>query len=104
MSQENYVNKYPDKSPAWHAEEVARQVQEQGFCVFWSVTLKEQIAFIKDGTYRDAVPDGIVAYTDAELKGLFWENSLPLSIAELRLIHETKKRGGQVLRSDFKVT
>jgi len=104
MSQENYVNEYPDKPPEWHAKEVARLMRKQGFCVFWSVTLEEQIAFIKDGTYRDAIPEGVVAYTKAELKEMFGEGQPLLTKEGLRLIHEAKKYEGQVLRSDFKVT
>ncbi len=37
-----------DALPIWHAREVARCVETEGVCVFWSDILEEMIAFVKD--------------------------------------------------------
>jgi hypothetical protein len=84
------------RPPRWHANAVARDVQREGFCVFWSDVFGEIIAFIRDETFRSKVPCGIVVYTLAEVEEL-WGAGKPTTPPEtLRLIHETKKRGGKV--------
>ncbi len=54
------------KPPEWHAEQVARLVEETGICMFWSETAREVIAFVKDDFFRGSVPAGIVTYSKAE--------------------------------------
>jgi len=76
----------------WHANAIARAVQREGFCVFWSDVFGEIMAFVQDDTYKSRVPCGIVVYTSAELKELFGGNRSPKA---LRLIHEAKRHGGQ---------
>ena len=81
-------------SPEWHAKEVARAVEREGYCLFWSELFHEVVAFIRDDTFRGAVPAGIVAYTNAELLQLFGDSKT--TPKKLRLIHEAKRLGGHI--------
>jgi len=86
--------KLVDGTPQWHAETIARAVEREGVCVFWSELFGEMIAFVRDDTFKSHVPCGIVYYTDEELRELFGEGKPGLSAKDLRLIHEAKKAGG----------
>ena len=81
--------------PEWHAKEVARAVEREGYCLFWSELFHEVVAFIRDDTFRRAVPASIVTYTSAELLQLFGDSKT--TPKKLRLIHEAKKLGGHIL-------
>ena len=83
--------------PEWHAKEVARAVEREGYCLFWSELFHEVVAFIRDDTFRGAVPASIVTYTSAELLQLFGDSKTSPSAKKLRLIHEAKKLGGHIL-------
>ncbi|MBI4332917.1 MAG: hypothetical protein HY673_16740 [Chloroflexi bacterium] len=72
-----------------HGQEVARRVDEEGCCLFWSETFGEPVAFIKDESFRASVPVGIVVYTKEEIETL-WAAEGP-SDAQRRLIHQAKK-------------
>lgn len=84
----------------WHAEEVARCVEEEGVCIFWSELFSETVAFIKDASCRSKVPASIVAYTSQEVLTLFPHNEKQVDRQTLRLVHEGKKQGGHVI-SEF---
>lgn len=81
---------------SWHANAIARAVQREGYCVFWSDVFGEIMAFIREETFRSKVPGGIVVYTLAEIEELWGEGKPKTPPETLRLIHETKKRGGKV--------
>jgi len=83
--------------PEWHAKEVARAVEREGICIFWSELFHEMVAFIRDDTFRGAVPASIVTYTNGELLQLFGDSKTSPSAKKLRLIHEAKKLGGHIL-------
>lgn len=80
------------KPKEWHAEEVARLVEKEGICIFWSDLFRELVAFVKDDSRY--VPAGIVTYSTDEIETLFGKKEL--SPGALRLIHEAKKIGGHV--------
>jgi hypothetical protein len=86
--------KLAEGSPQWHAETIAKAVEREGVCIFWSQLFAEMIAFIKDDTFKSRVPCGIVSYTSQELKELFGNGKPELTAKDLRLIHEGKKTGG----------
>ena len=81
--------------PEWHAKEVARAVEREGYCLFWSELFHEMVAFTKDDSFRDAAPPGVVTYTSGELLQLFGDSKT--TPRKLRLIHEAKKLGGHIL-------
>ena len=92
-----------DAAPQWHAEEVARCVEQEGVCVFWSDLLQEMIAFVKDEACLPLVPAGIVAFTPEELRHIFPEGKDELSPGSLRLIYEAKRLGdGKVIDAEWK--
>lgn len=82
----------------WHAEEVARCVEKEGVCIFWSELFGEMVAFVKD-EYQGKVPAGIVTYTSQEILSLFPRKGKPVDKQRLRLVHELKKQGGHVIES-----
>ncbi len=75
-------------APLWHAEEVARRVEAEGVCIFWSDLFGELVAFVKGASYKRRVPKDIVTYTCAELAEL--DRAAPLDAALLRRVHEAK--------------
>ena len=79
--------------PLWHAQEIARAVQKEGVCLFWSDVLQEVIAFAKDD--KQSVPAGFVTYTSAELKELH-KGEATIAPQTLRMIHAAKKAGGKI--------
>ncbi len=81
----------------WHAREIARCVEKDGLCIFWSDLFGEMVAFIRDDSQRNSVPAGLVAYTSQELRELFGYGQAGLSPQSLRLIHQAKKHGANVL-------
>lgn len=83
-----------DAKLPWHAQEIARAVNKEGISLFWSELHQEMVAFIKNDSFKDAVPCNVVAYTEKELKELFGEGKSLLSPSALKLIHEAKKVGG----------
>ena len=83
--------------PEWHAKEVARAVEREGYCLFWSELFHEMVAFIEDDSLQGDVPANIVCYTSAELWELFRDSKTSPSAKKLRLIHEAKKLGGHIL-------
>lgn len=92
---------------AWHANEVARRVIEEGTCLFWSDLFGETIAFVLDDSYRDQVPYGVVVYRLPEIKLLFPGGASATRPSTLRLIHEAKKEADarviEVARNDHEV-
>jgi hypothetical protein len=53
--------------PRWDAESIAQAVAKEGCCIFWSDLLGGPVALVKDDTWRDSVPAGLVTYTSEEL-------------------------------------
>ncbi len=83
-------------TPEWHAREIARCVEKDGLCIFWSDLFGELVAFIRDDSQRDSVPAGIVAYTSQELRELFGHGQAGLPPRSLCLIHQAKKHGANI--------
>ena len=81
--------------PLWHAQEIAKAVQKEGVCLFWSDVVQEVIAFAKDE--KQPVPAGFVTYNSAELKELH-KGEATIAPQTLRLIHAAKKAGGKISR------
>ena len=84
------------RPPRWHADAIARAVQREGFCVFWSDVFGEIMAFIREEAFRSKVPCGIVVYTLQEIEELWGEDKPKIPPETLRLIHEAKRTGGKV--------
>ena len=82
----------------WHAQEIARHVEQEGICIFWSDLFGEMIVFLKDDSFRGAVPADLVAYTSQELLELFGEGKVTPSPETLRLIHESRRHGAHVIK------
>lgn len=80
----------------YHAETIAGRVKRNGGCVFWSEVLGEKVAFICASVFLRHVPEGVVVYRDQELRELFGNDKPSISPSALRLVHETKKMGGEV--------
>jgi len=62
--------------------------------------LKDLVAFYKTETDPKKIPAGFVAYSDQELRELFGDGKSAPSPKHLRLIHEAKKHGGQIIDSN----
>lgn len=90
------ISQLKPQSPQWHAQRIAQAVLTEGVCLFWSDMLQEMIAFIRDETFRGAVPAGVVAYTSDELWEPYGTDRPPASAHTLRMIHEAKRAGGRV--------
>jgi len=93
----NYRLKYPDV----HADdqeltEIENRVSTKGYVLLWSNTLNDFMAFYKTEADRGKIPPGFVPYSDKELFELFGKNSSPRKHT-LRLIHEAKKLGAEVV-------
>ncbi len=84
----------------WHAREIARCVEKDGLCIFWSDLFGELVAFIRDDSQRDSVRAGLVAYTSQELLTLFGPGKAGLSPQSLCLIHQAKKHGANITTYD----
>lgn len=82
--------------PLWHAETIAAAVRKEGICLFWSELFGEMVAFIRDDSFLPKVTCGMVAYTDRELRHLFGDGKLELSVRDLKRIHQAKKAGGKI--------
>lgn len=91
-----------DAPSIWHAQEVARRVEREGVCVFWSDVLQEMIAFVKDENYLPQVPAGIAAFTTDELEHIFPAGNEGLSPKAFRLVYEAKKHGGLIVHFEPK--
>jgi hypothetical protein len=93
----NYNLKYPD-APADDQEllEIENRVLTKGYVLLWSNTLNDFVAFYKTDADREKIPPGFVPYSDKELWELFGKNSSPRRNT-LRLIHEAKKLGAEVV-------
>lgn len=83
-----------DALPEWHANEIARQVEAEGICVFWASVLGALVAFVRSDADLARVPAGIVAFTSAELAQLFPDGEEVPSASVLRLLYEGKRLGG----------
>lgn len=79
--------------PPWHAQEIAKAVQKEGTCLFWSEVLREVIGFVKDDSFKKAGP--FVTYTVAELAELH-QGKPTIPPQTLRMIHAAKKAGGHI--------
>lgn len=77
------------------AEEIATQVRAEGWCLFWSETLGEMVAFVADGVSAPALPADVVVYSEAELRVLY-AGGEALPPQRLRLIHAAKKAGATI--------
>ena len=95
---EKYNLKYPD-GPANDQEllEIENRVLTKGYVLLWSNTLNDLVAFYRTETDREKIPTGFVPYSDQELRELFSEGKAALSPGTLRLIHEAKKIGAEVV-------
>ena len=81
--------------PLWHAQEIARAVQKEGVCLFWSDVLQEVIGFVRDDSFKRS---GLfVFYTVAEIEELH-KGEATIAPQTLRLIHAAKKAGGKISR------
>jgi hypothetical protein len=88
-----------DATPQWHAEQVARRVEAEGVCVFWSELFGGLVAFVKDDSYKRHVPREVVTYTCTELREL--DKAAPLDAALLSRVHQAKKlSGGTVISNE----
>ena len=78
------------------AQAIARQVEQRGYCIFWSDLLGERVAFVKDASWGVGDIRGAIVYTIAELAILFppGGEDIPPGGTTLRLIHQAKKAGG----------
>ena len=95
---EKYNLKYPD-GPANDQEllEIENRVLIKGYVLLWSHTLNDLVAFYRTEADREKIPPGFVPYSDQELRELFGEGKAALSPGTLRLIHESKKIGTEVV-------
>ena len=95
---EKYNLKYPD-APANDQEllEIENRVSTKGYVLLWSNTLNDLVAFYRTEADREKIPPGFVPYSDQELRELFGEGKAALSPSTLRLIHEAKKIGTEVV-------
>ena len=95
---EKYNLKYPD-GPANDQEllEIENRVLTKGYVLLWSNTLNDLVAFYRTEADREKIPPGFVPYSDQELRELFGEGKAALSPSTLRLIHEAKKIGAEVV-------
>lgn len=80
-------------SPEWHGQEIARRVEETGYCLFWSELFGEMIAFCNTDADRKKVPAGIVTYSAEELLMLDLQDPTDET---RRLVHLAKQHGGRV--------
>jgi hypothetical protein len=76
--------------PLWHAQAIAKAVEKEGVCLFWSEVLGEVIGFVKDDSFKR--PSPFVFYTAAELTELH-QGKPTIRPQTLRLIHAAKKQG-----------
>lgn len=74
------------------AAEIGRDLENDGLGIYWCDLFGEAVAFVWDERFRGLVPAGVVVYTEGEIEKL-WGAEGP-SDAQLRLIHEAKKRAG----------
>lgn len=72
-------------------QEISDIMQAQGWCLVWSDTLGEMIAFARDDASVAEVPGGIVVYTRDELEAVIGKGP-----DMLKLVHESKKAGAKV--------
>jgi len=95
---EKYNLRYAD-APADEQEllEIENRVLTKGYVLLWSNTLNDLVAFYKTEADREKIPPGFVPYSDQELRELFGEGKATLSPGTLRLIHEAKKLGAEVV-------
>ena len=92
-----------DAPPVWHAQEVARRVEVERVCIFWSEVLQEMIAFVAGESDLPLVPAGLVAFTPDEVEHIFPQGKDGLSPGSLRLIYEAKQLGdGKVIDVEWK--
>jgi len=78
----------------WHAETIAEAVEREGVSIFWSDLFGEMVTFVKNDSFKDRIPCGIVAYTVEELRELFKKGEV--SQHHLKLVHEAKKQGAEI--------
>ena len=92
---------YPDsRQRPEELQEISRRVQMEGYVLLWSTVLEDLVAFYRTEADLRKIPAGFVAYSDQELRELFGDGKSVPSPKHLRLIHEAKKRGGQIIDSN----
>ncbi|MEK7848988.1 MAG: hypothetical protein AAB270_08700 [Chloroflexota bacterium] len=77
------------------AEEIARRVERQGYCLVYLTLLDDVVAFARDDAVAK-VPPGYVVYTQSEVVELYGGPKSP-PVRTLRLLHEAKKLRGRVV-------
>jgi len=103
LSPASNMPRQPEGRPEWHAQEIARAVEREGVSIFWSELHREIVAFVQDESYLSQIPCcGIVGYTEDELWHLYGPNKPALSERDLRLIHQTKRKGGCIIGHDWR--
>jgi hypothetical protein len=91
-----YRQKYPEPQAGdEELEEIAVTINIEGYILLWSTVLNDLVAFYRDGDGRGKIPPGFVHYGIDELSRFFSEKRL--STHELRLIHEAKRHGADVV-------
>jgi len=99
---EGYRVKYPDaQATRQELEEIVERVHGEGYVLLWSTVLRDLVAFYRDEEARSNIPPGFVPYSEAELEELYGDGKPPISTSTLRLIHEAKKHGGQVVNNEW---
>ena len=79
--------------------QISQVLAEQGMVLLWSTELGDFIAFYTSEADLEKVPPGFVPYSSHELWELFGNSKSTLSKNGLLLIHQAKKLGAHVVRT-----
>ena len=80
--------------------DIERQVSDVGWVLIWSSVLEDLVAFCRTEEDAVSVPRGVVVYTVDELSILFGDDPGGPGEAGLRLIHEAKRIGGGIIKTE----
>ena len=97
----DYVLRYADQGQSndYELYEICSRVEREGYVLLWSTVLEDFIAFYRGEDKRREIPPGFVHYSEDELWELFKDDAKGTSLASLRLVHEAKKHGGNIVSS-----